>query len=377
LTRNFANAVSTTLSGAITNVQTTITVASASGFPTSYPFDAHIEAEGSNTDELVSITSLSSDTTFNVTRASEPYAGSSSASAHGSGANVRLVGPTAGALAEFGSPLTVTDGTTSVADVTKVTEVGATVSAGGAGEAIVTVTATVPTLADVLTVGNDVGSTQIMGAAGYVDITGSPIPGIVIRGATGTGADPGEFLVLYAGNDSHSGQPAGIVFAPGDGSGGHGKVQIATDNSGGNAADVLTADGAGNATWQPGVTADEKAALDAAPTALTALNPVASIADLPGPAPAPATTVTGPDSFGAPAVVGTDTAFARSDHDHGLPSAPAVPSAASTVSGPPAFGASAVVGTGAAFARNDHIHGLPAAPAVTVSWISIAKWGLP
>ena len=231
-------------------------------------------------------------------------------------------------------------------------------------------------------------------------------------------------------------------------------------------------------------TADEKAALDAAPTPLTALNPVASVADLPGPAPSPATTVTGPDafgasaaagvsadysradhdhglpaapavpsgdtpaltlgvanaagtaatfvktdatllafdatnpstqafgdspnvgvatvaahrdhkhgmpaapsvpsasstvtgpdSFGASATAGTAATFARGDHDHGLPSAPAVPSPASTVTGPPAYGASAVVGTGTTYARNDHIHGLPAAP--TVSWISIAKWGLP
>ena len=40
---------------------------------------------------------------------------------------------------QSGSPLTATDGTTSVTDVTKLTTVGATVAAGGAGEAIVTV----------------------------------------------------------------------------------------------------------------------------------------------------------------------------------------------------------------------------------------------
>ena len=34
--------------------------------------------------------------------------------------------------------------------------------------------------------------------------------------------------------------------------------------------------------------------------------------------PTPATTVTGPDAFGAAAVVGTGTAFARNDHNHGL-----------------------------------------------------------
>lgn len=36
----------------------------------------------------------------------------------------------------------------------------------------------------------------------------------------------------------------------------------------------------------------------------------------------PASTVTGPDAFGDPAVVGTATDYARADHDHGLPSAP-------------------------------------------------------
>lgn len=39
--------------------------------------------------------------------------------------------------------------------------------------------------------------------------------------------------------------------------------------------------------------------------------------------PAPASTVTGPDAYGAPAVVGTGTTYARDDHDHGLPAAPA------------------------------------------------------
>ncbi len=36
----------------------------------------------------------------------------------------------------------------------------------------------------------------------------------------------------------------------------------------------------------------------------------------------PATTVTGPDAFGAAAVVGTSALYAREDHDHGLPAAP-------------------------------------------------------
>jgi hypothetical protein len=76
----------------------------------------------------------------------------------------------------------------------------------------------------------------------------------------------------------------------------------------------------------------------------------------------PATTVTGPDAFGASAVVGTGTHYARNDHDHGLPAAPSVPAAATTVTGPDAYGASAAVGTGTHYARNDHDHGLPAAP---------------
>jgi hypothetical protein len=106
MTRQFANAVSTTLSAAMASTDTTMTVVSASGFPASYPFDVHIEAETTNTDEIVQVTSLSSGTTYNVTRASEPYGGVQSASAHSSGANVRLV-VTAGALAE-NRPLTTT-----------------------------------------------------------------------------------------------------------------------------------------------------------------------------------------------------------------------------------------------------------------------------
>ena len=61
----------------------------------------------------------------------------------------------------------------------------------------------------------------------------------------------------------------------------------------------------------------------------------------------PATTVTGPDAYGASAVVGTGTTYARSDHDHGLPAAPAVPTASATVTGPDAYGASAAVGSAA------------------------------
>jgi hypothetical protein len=80
-----------------------------------------------------------------------------------------------------------------------------------------------------------------------------------------------------------------------------------------------------------------------------------------GTAGTPATAVVGPDAFGAAAVVGSNTNYARQDHDHGLPANPA-PLAATTTTGPDSYGASAVVGTGTHFARNDHDHGLPAAP---------------
>ena len=57
---------------------------------------------------------------------------------------------------------------------------------------------------------------------------------------------------------------------------------------------------------------------------------------------APATTVTGPDAFGAAAVIGVGTTYARADHDHGLPAAPAdIPLATVTTAG------DLIVGTGA------------------------------
>lgn len=58
--------------------------------------------------------------------------------------------------------------------------------------------------------------------------------------------------------------------------------------------------------------------------------------------PSPATTVTGPDAFGAAAVVGTGTEYARIDHDHGLPAAPAdIPLSTVTAAG------DLIVGSGA------------------------------
>jgi microcystin-dependent protein len=90
-----------------------------------------------------------------------------------------------------------------------------------------------------------------------------------------------------------------------------------------------------------------------------------------GTAGVPATSVTGPDAFGASAVVGVGTEFARQDHDHGLPASPTVPVGGGSIVGPDAFGASAAVGSAATWAASDHDHGLPAAPAVPVGGGSI------
>ena len=113
-----------------------------------------------------------------------------------------------------------------------------------------------------------------------------------------------------------------------------------------------------------------------------------------GTVPDAASTVTGPDSFGASAVVGTGTAFAREDHDHGLPAAPTVPTGGTpavvlgttaaagssahflrdddtivafdtTAPVTQAFSDSAAVGTAAVAARRDHKHGMPASPSAS------------
>ena len=54
----------------------------------------------------------------------------------------------------------------------------------------------------------------------------------------------------------------------------------------------------------------------------------------PGTGAAPASTVTGPDSFGDAAALGMGTNYARDDHDHGLPT-PTVRNAAGVPSGAP------------------------------------------
>lgn len=96
MVEQFSNKARTTLNGAIDNSQTSITVTSATGFPTSGDFRIVVVAEGGNTDEIMTVTAVSG-TTWTVTRASESISGVQSASAHSSGATVSHV-LTAGAL---------------------------------------------------------------------------------------------------------------------------------------------------------------------------------------------------------------------------------------------------------------------------------------
>ena len=90
MVEKFANKATTTLNGGINNSTTSVVVSSASAFPTTGDFRIFVKAETSNTDEIMTVTSVSG-TTFTVTRASEPVAGTQSASAHSSGAEVSLV----------------------------------------------------------------------------------------------------------------------------------------------------------------------------------------------------------------------------------------------------------------------------------------------
>ena len=124
-----------------------------------------------------------------------------------------------------------------------------------------------------------------------------------------------------------------VIAGPGTGS------QAAT------LAAVGTAETVGDASHYPIITTDAKGRV----TSATAQAVPAGVS--------PATTVTGPDAFGAAAVVGASALYAREDHDHGLPANPA-PTPATTVTGPDAFGAAAVVGASALYAREDHDHGL-------------------
>jgi hypothetical protein len=114
---------------------------------------------------------------------------------------------------------------------------GATPAGGGAP------LYTVPGLAAVLAVSNDAGSTFIRN---LTEIDG-PLPGGM---TTVPYVDLSSGIVAAVGGSDGTFTPAALgVFA---GSGAHGKVSVFSNNSSGGAGNVLTADGAGNATWQAG-----------------------------------------------------------------------------------------------------------------------------
>ena len=139
-------------------------------------------------------------------------------------------------------------------------------------------TGVTPTLADVLTAGHDVGAKDVSGAVGTLHLSSVQA---ALKGAYGFDA------ILVGGPDPTETYSGSAITAQGGQAHAAGRLRFVTDGKLGNAADVMTDDGNGYGTWQPQTggpnapTADEKAALDAAPTALTALNPAASIADLP------------------------------------------------------------------------------------------------
>lgn len=113
MAEQFANAATTTLNGSVTNSTTTFVVTSASTFPTTAPFRIRVKAEGANTSEICTVTAGAGTTTWTVVRASETYAGSSSASAHASGAVVEHI-LTAGVMSSiinsvFGSTAITSD----------------------------------------------------------------------------------------------------------------------------------------------------------------------------------------------------------------------------------------------------------------------------
>lgn len=98
MTEKYVNNVETTLDGSINNSTTSVVVTDASDFPASGSFRILVVAEGANTDEIMTVTSVSSNT-FTVVRASETTAGVSSASSHASGATVVQVLTSGGLLA--------------------------------------------------------------------------------------------------------------------------------------------------------------------------------------------------------------------------------------------------------------------------------------
>lgn len=80
----------------------------------------------------------------------------------------------------------------------------------------------------------------------------------------------------------------------------------------------------------------------------------------------PATTVVAETAYGQASTVGVATKYAREDHTHGTPAAVTVPSPAASVVAETAFGASSAVGVSSNYARQDHTHGTPATPVTQI-----------
>lgn len=93
---SFSNAAQTTLSGSIDDNDTTLTVVSATGFPSTSPFRILIDTPGAP--EICTVTAGAGTTTWTVTRGSEAYAGSSSTYSHTSGDTVKHVLTAAGLM---------------------------------------------------------------------------------------------------------------------------------------------------------------------------------------------------------------------------------------------------------------------------------------
>lgn len=82
----------------------------------------------------------------------------------------------------------------------------------------------------------------------------------------------------------------------------------------------------------------------------------------------PASAVVAETSFGQSSAVGIGTAYARADHTHGTPAAPASPpSAAASVTDETSYGVAKAIGVSTAYARQDHTHGTPAAVGIATA----------
>lgn len=126
---NLANAYAATLAAGITSGATSCTVTTVSGLP-ALPCKLLIAAEGSNANEIVTVTAAAG-TTLTISRATEALGGAAATSAHGTGAVVTNV-ITAGNLAAL--PLNVMDfGATGNGTTDDTAAINAAIAAAPAG----------------------------------------------------------------------------------------------------------------------------------------------------------------------------------------------------------------------------------------------------